>query len=351
MSKSRGEIRDEMTGLLLRGGLIGLVAFAVAIGFMVVPRLIGQIWPVSFTQTGYRGTGMAVVQYESDAVEIAARNVLPETPAPILPEAGEPLAGDVYPYAGELGNLTVRNFDRLNDAIGLWVGPEAMLGPENTWRQQISLQHIAMTRALNDDWDIHNEPAGVNCYTCHRGNLVPENVWFLPTPLNSWAGPSAMFQNQATDVNYSTALPVDAMRTYLLESDQAVGVHGTSARNPGEPGASIYHTYQTFSLMQHFSNSMGVNCTYCHNTRALAEIEQATPQWAVAQLGRAMTQDVNNSYIVSNAELLPPEQLGPLGDAAKVNCTTCHQGAPKTFGGASAIENWPELVSDEPLYE
>ncbi len=210
---------------------------------------------------------------------------------------------------------------------------------------------IQMVWTINDDWDVHVAPTGVTCYTCHRGNQVPLNVWFSPEPLNSWAGPSAMFQNQATAANYSTALPVDALQVYLLESDQAVGVHGTTPRNPGEPGASIYHTYQTFALMQHFSNALGVNCTYCHNTRALAEIDQVTPQWSMAQIGRGMVQDINNAHILPTQALLPETRLGPLGDVAKVNCATCHQGAAKPLLGQSMLADWPELASAEPVYQ
>ncbi len=355
MSKTRQQIRDEMTGLLLRGGLIGSVAFIAAIAFMVVPRQIGTIWPTVADQTGFRGTGMEVIKFEEQLVVSSLATAQTEvSTGPITPELGEPLAVTLnYPYPEAAANLTVRNFERLNEAIAAWVGPEATFGPDrDTYLQAISAKHLEMTRAINEEWDAHVGPTGVNCNTCHRGELVPPAVWFSPVPLNSWAGPSAMFQNQATRMNYSTALPIDAMQTYLLEEDQLVGVNGYDARNTtGEPGASIYHTYQTFSLMQHFSNSLGVNCTYCHNTRSIADPGGFTPQWGTAQIGRAMTQDINNTWIVSEPQLQPPERLGPLGDVAKVNCTTCHYGAPVTFNGESAVANWPELVSAEPVYE
>ncbi len=355
MSKTREQIRDEMTGLLLRGGLIGAVAFGAAIAFMAIPAQIGKIWPTDFDQTGYRGTGMEVVEFEADIAAQAAANVQPEgLGAPIPPEAGQPAAGTLgYPQTEALAGLTVANFERLNAAIGAWVSPEAAFGPDaDGYLQALSARHVEMTRAINADWEAHVGPAGVNCYTCHRGEAVPPATWFSPTPLNSWAGPSAMYQNQATQMNYSTALPVDAMQTYLLEAEQLVGVNGAESRNTtGEPGASIYHTYQTFSLMQHFANSLGVNCTYCHNTRSIADPAGFTAQWGSAQIGRAMTQDINTTWITADAELLPPERLGPLGDPAKVNCTTCHYGAPQTFNGASAVADWPELVSAEPVYE
>jgi photosynthetic reaction center cytochrome c subunit len=362
MDKNRQQLRDEMTGLMLRGALIGLIIFAGALAFVVVPTQIAKIWPTEFVQTGYRGTGMEVIRYRSENVALAELNALPETlEAPIPPEPGEILAGELYENVQVLGHLTDANFNRLMLAITEWVSPEqgcaychgdeGDFASDDYYPKVVARNMIQMTWAINEDWDVHVAETGVTCWTCHRGENVPLNVWFSPEPLNDWAGPSAMFQNQATPANYSTALPVDALQTFLLESEQPVGVHGTTPRTPGRPGASIYHTYETFALMQHFSNGLGVNCTYCHNTRAFAEIDQATPQWSVAQLGRGMTQEINNEHILPTQELLTATRLGPLGDVAKVNCTTCHQGAPKPLLGGSMLPDWPELASPEPVYE
>jgi photosynthetic reaction center cytochrome c subunit len=352
MSKSRNQIRDEMTGLLMRGGLIGLVAFAAAVAFMAIPRQIGRIWPTETVQTGFRGTGMDVISFQSANAAAVAANAAPAAAFPPQPPvADEALAGASAANADPLGHLTLRNYNRLVEAMREWVGHADLFAEEETYTTAVARSMIAMTWAINDEWDVHVGATGVTCWTCHRGNNVPTNVWTLPQPLNSWAGPSAMFQNQATPANYSTALPVDALQRFLLESDQAVGVHGTTPRNPGEAGASILATYQTFSLMQHFSNALGVNCTYCHNTRAFAELDQATPQWSTAQIGRAMVQDINNTWILPITELLPAERLGPAGDAPKVSCATCHQGAAKPLLGQSMLADWPELAGPEPVYQ
>jgi photosynthetic reaction center cytochrome c subunit len=353
MDNNRQKLRDEVTGLLLKGGLIGAVTFGAAIAFMAVPRQIGKIWPTESAQAGFRGTGMDVIQFEADIAASVDRNALPETAeGPIPPTGDEQLAADVYPAAGPLGHLTVANYDRLVAAMRQWVGNDTLFESADDYATQVAYRMVEMTWAINQEWDAHVTPAGVTCYTCHRGNQVPQNVWFLPEPNSRWAGPSAMFQNQAMAANYSTALPIDAMKTYLLESDQVVQVNGLDSRNTtGEPGASIYHTYQTYSLMQHFANSMGANCTYCHNTRSIADPAGFTPAWGVAQIGRQMTIDINNVHILPTEPLLPPERLGPLGDVAKVNCATCHLQAPKTFNGASPLADWPELASSEPVYE
>lgn len=352
MTKKRNQVRDEMAGLLIRGGVIGIAMFLAAIAFMVIPTQLGKIWPTEAVQTGYRGTGMEVVQFQSDTAAIRERNVTAAAAvAPIPPEPGEPLARDVYPNSEPLGHLTVRNYDRLVAQMREWVGNDTIFTDEENYATEVSRQHIEMTWNLNDNWDIHNAEAGVTCYTCHAGEQVPQNTWFSPEPLNSWAGPSAMFQNQARASTYSTTLPVDAIQTYLLEDEQLVGVHGVTPRDDdGSSNVSIYHTYQTYALMMHFATSVGANCTYCHNTRSPADPAGHTPAWGIAQLGRAMTQEINNDYMLPIEPLLPTERLGPLGDVAKVNCTTCHQGAAKDLGGP-ILADWPELASSEPVYE
>lgn len=362
MDKRRQQLRDEMTGLMLKGGAIGVVTFVIAILFMIVPRQLGEIAPTMSVQTGYRGTGMAVVDFEADNATLVSLNALPETlEEPYVPEEGEELAGEIYENVQILGHLTDANFNRLMLAFTEWVSPEqgcaychgeeGNFASDEYYAKNVARKMIQMVWAINEDWDVHVAETGVTCYTCHRGNNVPNNVWYSPTPTNRWAGPSAAMQNHPTKANYSTGLPIDALQTYLLDYDQPVGVNGYSPRNPGEEGASIYHTYQTFALMLHFSNSLGVNCTYCHNSRAFAELDQATPQWAVAQIGRVMVQEINNEYLIPTQELLPDHRLGPLGDVAKANCTTCHQGAAKPLLGQSMLPDWPELAGVEPVYE
>ena len=41
---------------------------------------------------------------------------------------------------------------------------------------------------------------------------------------------------------------------------------------PGEAAnrSSLKQTEHTYGLMMHMSDSLGVNCTYCHNTRSFA---------------------------------------------------------------------------------
>ena len=97
--------------------------------------------------------------------------------------------------------------------------------------------------------------------------------------------------------------------------------------------------------MMHMANSLGVNCTYCHNTRAFSNWSQSTPQRVSAWYGIRMVRDIDNNYLESLQDTFPAYRLGPHGDVAKVNCTTCHQGAFKPLLGASMVSTYPELIA------
>jgi photosynthetic reaction center cytochrome c subunit len=360
MDKNRSQLRDEVTGLLLRGGLIGLVVFAAAVAYMAIPRQLGRIEPTVTVQTGFRGTGMNIPEFVADVEEQVAANALPDNlGGPVVPQSGDATVGEA---GGALGHLTEANYDRLVTAMRGWVGQPLIFTGEDNYQTSVAERMLAMTWAINDEWSAHVGATGVTCYTCHRGNQVPLNVWFLPEPNSTWAGPYARYQNNTIPAaasvgtgmvsNYSTALPVDALAAYFLDPASQVNVHGYTSRDEdGSSNASIYKTYQTYNLMMHFSSSLGVNCTYCHNTRAPADPGGYTPQWATAQLGRQMVIDINLNHIEPTRELLPEARLGPLGDVAKVNCTTCHQGAAKPMLGQPMLPDWPELASPEPIYQ
>ena len=64
----------------------------------------------------------------------------------------------------------------------------------------------------------------------------------------------------------------------------------------------------------------------------------------VTGLGQVLLRDINNAYLASLQTTFPPHRLGPLGDVAKVNCTTCHQGAYQPLLGASMVKTYPELT-------
>ena len=58
-----------------------------------------------------------------------------------------------------------------------------------------------------------------------------------------------------------------------------------------------------------------------------------------------MVREVNNNYLVGLTDTFPAHRKGALGDVAKVNCATCHQGAYKPLYGAAMAKDFPELQS------
>ena len=96
--------------------------------------------------------------------------------------------------------------------------------------------------------------------------------------------------------------------------------------------------------MMNWSASLGVNCTFCHNSRAFQNWEQSTPQRITAHYGLKMVRDLNGNYLVPLGPTYPENRLGPHeGDAPKAYCATCHQGLNKPLGGADAVSAYPSL--------
>jgi photosynthetic reaction center cytochrome c subunit len=350
---------------ILVGGLGGAV-FAAA---LVVTW--GQPFATDSLQTGPRGTGMSVPEFnlalavpDPDIEEIIEDE-------PYVPEGGEDLAKDIYENVQVLGDLTEDNFNRLMNAMTSWVAPDEgcaychgdvdleEYGNDDLYTKVVARRMIQMTQAINEEWDGHvnaNAEVGVTCFTCHRGQNVPSNIWFKISPVNeSVAGWSAN-QNRATSISQATSLPSDALETYLVDYGR-IGVHDLDSRvegNPSDPDvATIQDTERTYALMNYFANSLGVNCVFCHNSRAFYDPEQVTPQWGTASLGISMVQELNNDYLIPLEAEYPAERLGPVyQDAPKAACATCHKGYQQPLQGTNVIGDWPELATTgAPVYE
>ena len=308
--------------------------------------------PVDTVQRGYRGTGMELVYNPRTAVIVAESNQAPPVTEAASPDG--PKAGQIYKNLQLLGHLSIGEFTRQMAAITAWIAPQEgcnychnpeNLGDDSKYTKVVARRMIQMTQHINADWKPHVAATGVTCYTCHRGKAVPANVWFAPEPPRANAnfiGDKAGQNTPLKTVGLSS-LPNDPFGPYLLGA-QTIGVGGATAL-PSDHVASIVHTEQTYGLMMHLSNSLGVNCTYCHNTRNFKEWDGAPPQRTTAWHGIRMTRDLNNQYIVPLTASFPATRLGPTGDVAKVNCATCHQGVYKPLYGAPMAKDYPALLA------
>lgn len=339
---------------------IGVVGGAVFGAALLVTW--GQPYATDSLQTGPRGTGMSVPEFKVDLAQPdpAIEAFLASTSSPIPPQEGAATAEEARENVPPgLEDLTVENYDRLLAAMRAWTGiPDLFEDPAN-YQSSVGYLMIGMTQTINDDWAGHvnaNKEVGVTCYTCHRGQAVPDNVWFRISPVNDSVEGWAANQNRVTMQSQYTSLPSDALEKYLLDGEE-IAVHDLESRVSGVPGqdgyASIQATERTYSLMNYVSNSLGVNCLFCHNSRAFYSASgQITPQWATATLGIQMVLDLNNIYLAPLDGILPEHRLGPVyADAPKAACATCHAGYQQPLQGTNVIKDWPELASTaEPDY-
>jgi photosynthetic reaction center cytochrome c subunit len=317
----------------------------------------GERPPIDAVQTGFRGTGMEQIYNPRLLAKEAALNKAPDALAPAAAEG--PRAKDVYQNVKVLGDLSVGEFTRHMVAITQWVAPKEgcnychnpqNLADDSVYTKVVARRMIQMTQHLNANWQKHVGATGVTCYTCHRGNPVPTQVWYqAPDPRkyakNSLLGDLAGQNTPSVAAVYSS-LPYDPFTPYLKE-DKPIRVNGTTALTIDGPGANRASSKQaehTYSLMMHMSDSLGVNCTYCHNTRAFQSWSEAPPQRVTAWHGIRMARDLNNAYIEPLTSVHPANRIGPMGDIGKVNCATCHQGAYKPLYGAKMAESHPELL-------
>ena len=309
--------------------------------------------PAESSQTGYRGTGMVQIADAERVAALLAANQIPPPPYELEPFPGEPLAGEAYENVQVLGHLPESQFLRLMDGITEWVSPDEGCGychnlenlaSDEVYTKGISRRMLQMTWDINESWSEHVANVGVTCYTCHRGHPVPQNIWFEnpgPPQARGMAGYRAD-QNVAADIAGSTSLPYDALSQYFLGDDE-IRVHTATALPSGNT-STIMQTEWTYSLMIHMSESLGVNCTYCHNSRAFDDWNQGTPQRTTAWHGIDMVRELNRVHLQPLGPSYPDNRLGPLGDAPKVNCMTCHQGVNQPLYGASMLPDYPSLA-------
>ena len=312
--------------------------------------------PQDVVQLGYNGLGMeAVINPRINAAKIA-ENI---PPAPEPPAADIPAkAKDVYQNVQVLGDLSITEFNRLMLAISKWVAadwPEAERcnychasenrALDDKYQKLVARNMLKMTLDTNASWKTHVADTGVTCYTCHRGQPIPANVWYTDPGPQLPDLTVATGQNAHSETVASTSLPYDPLTPFLLQ-DHPISVISTNPLPPGEPveRKSIKQAEWSYGLMMYISDALGQNCTFCHNSRSFFDWDQSTQQRTTAWYAIRHVRDMNNQYILPLEDILPDNRKGPQGDPLKIGCATCHQGAYKPLFGASMLKDYPELA-------
>lgn len=331
-------------------GLYSIVAGVVIIALTVYIGFDRP--PVDSVQTGFRGVGMEQVVNPRTVARAAPLHVAPPPIDPVEPSGT--LSSEFYQNVQVLGDLDADEFTRLMTAITEWVSPEQGcaychaegedLSSDSLYTKVVARRMLQMTQHINNDWHSHVGAVGVTCYTCHRGQPVPANIWFEdrgPPSVRGMAGYRAG-QNVASTAAVSASLPTDPFSPFLL-GDQNIRVIATSALPEGTPSQDIKATEWTYSLMMHMSDGLGVNCTYCHNSRSFFVWEASTPARVTAWHGIRLARDLNVTYLDPLRDTYPANRLGPHGDAPKANCATCHAGLAKPLNGVSMVKDYTGL--------
>jgi photosynthetic reaction center cytochrome c subunit len=221
---------------------------------------------------------------------------------------------------------------------------------DSKYTKVVARRMIQMTQYLNANWTQHVAATGVTCYTCHRGYPNPQDqngqkaYWFAAGDPAHKGGMLGWRDGQNAPA-YSVAkssLPNEPFSPFLLGS-QNIRVQSQHALPMGDNTQNTKNTEWTYGLMMHMSKSLGVNCDYCHNSRAFSSWPQSSPQRVTAWYGIRMVRDLNNQFLGPLRPVYDADDLGPKGDAPKVFCTTCHKGAYKPLYGVSMLKDFPEL--------
>ncbi len=299
-------------------------------------------------------------------VPVATRYALNKPPPPLPAAAqGGPAATAVYKNVRVLTDVSAAEFMRLQYAITAWVSPKqgcAFCHEGTNWASDAKPQKavtrimLQMTRHLNADWSNHVAPAGMTCYTCHRGQPVPGQSWFpdAPEPGHMMAGDEDNWQESGDTVR--KFFPDDGFAEYFLD-DQPIAVISTASIHNGTIG-SWPEANRIYEMMMQMSDGIGVNCGYCHQSRAFQDWNQSSPYrwnswWAIR-----MTRDLNRHFLLPIADILPQSRTlehenripviparmsGPQTGEGLVVCATCHFGLPQPLNGANMLKDYPGL--------
>jgi photosynthetic reaction center cytochrome c subunit len=339
------------------GRALGLVAIVFGSLLFLAMMRTWERPPMKSEQYGPDGLGLGLVQNPRTFARLAALNKVPEPQAPATPSGVK--ANVTYQNVQVLGDLDTEEFNRLMAAITEWVAPVdgenagcaychnvENMAEDSVYQKVVARRMIQMTRNINAKWGPHVGKTGVTCYTCHRGQGVPANVWYKNDGPKHAMGLSASRQGGNVAGIGSTSLYTDPFTDLLAKGAQIRVVEAGVL--PDGKTTSTQATEKTYSLMVHMSKGLGVNCTFCHNSRQFSDWSESRPQRVTAWHGIRMVSEQNADYLQTLKDVFPPNRKGPHGDVANINCTTCHQGVNKPLLGVSMVKDYPELAQPNP---
>jgi photosynthetic reaction center cytochrome c subunit len=321
-----------------------------------------EFGPKATSQNGYRGTGMNQVvnnRYVTRQQAIPA-NVY-ETP-----DDSGPRASETYQNVQVLGGVSTERFNHFMANMNNWVVPAGLpeseqgcnychnpnnMASDEKYQKVAARKMIQMNQNINANWSSHVQGTGVTCWTCHRGNAIPLNRWSLDGPDGNGTITGKKYGQNTPDPRVAFAsLPNQGFARYILNTGSMnARVNNTQIHPSPNHVVSTKEAEKVYGFMMHMSSSLGVNCTFCHNTGSFQTWNMSTPKRALSWYAIRMVRDSNEKYVTVLNNVLPADQKGPHGDPYKINCSTCHNGINKPMYGVSMrAENpvlWPATVA------
>lgn len=338
--------------LVAGGGMLAAAAFLILVPTWTgAPRAATQVaWPQSM-QFQPPGQGLAINQAPA-ALPAAA--------------AGGPAATAVYKNVQVLTDVSAAEFMRTQQAITNWVSPKqgcafchvgTDYASDANPHKAAARTMLAMTRHMNAYWPSHVAPSGVTCFSCHRGQPVPSETWFptTPPPIHDLIAQAENWQESGDTVR--KFFPDAGWAEYYLQ-DQPIMVQSTAAL-PNHSLGSFDETKRIYEMMMQQSDGIGVNCGYCHNSRAFWDWSQSTPYRWNGWTGIRMVRDLNRNFLLQIASevpqtrelkhqqdlpVIPARQSGVQTGNGLAVCKTCHLGLPKPVNGANMVKDYPALI-------
>ena len=320
-----------------------------------------EIGPKVTSQNGYRGTGLNQIVNKS---KVTPQQAIPANVYETPDDSG-PRASATYQNVPVLGGVSTERFNHFMAQMNNWVAPQTgdpnnvgcnyCHNPENLasdekYPKVVARRMIQMTQNINANWSSHVKQTGVTCWTCHRGNTIPLNRWSLDDKAGNGTITGEKFGQNTPDARVAFAsLPHNGFGKYLLgSSSMNARVNNAGIHPSPDHKVSTKEAESVYGFMMHMSSSLGVNCTYCHNSGSFQSWNMSQPQRALAWHAIRMVRNANEEYVQPLAGVLPADQKGPNGDPYKINCATCHNGINKPMNGVSMrAENpvlWPAAV-------
>ena len=337
--------------------VVAVVVVAAGAFVLFVPQYTGV--PVAAQEVGRPAQVLFHTRLEQAAFQQAP------PPLPAVDEQGPP-ATTKYRNVQVLTDVSAAEFMRLQQAITAWVSPDegcafchvgSDFASDANPRKLAAREMLRMTRHLNSAWSSHVGRAGVTCFTCHRGQPMPAEIWFpsVPPEQHRLIGRQENWVEAADTVR--KFFPDDSLAEYLYD-DQPISVQSTEAITGSHTVSSQVEAKRVYEMMMTMSDGIGVNCGYCHNSRNLQSWDESTPYRWIAHDALKLVRDLNRNYLLpvgrlvpqtrtltteTNLPVLPPRETSPQIGNGFVVCGTCHLGITRPLNGVNMVDAYPGL--------